>query len=143
MPNPNPYQVGTQVTDVNVMIGRCSLDYQQVEPDRHPVNAGCSNFRYINNDQSSVSSQRHQRIKTDQRKQQKCAFLYFKRNPTLRQYRKEWKKFGQNLQDLLADQARMISGKGWFTDIKILEICGHIMKIHKEYVDQSKGKKIH
>ena len=49
-----------QITDLSIIIGRCSLDNQQAGFSQHPVNVGCSNFRYTNNDQGNHSMDRYQ-----------------------------------------------------------------------------------
>ena len=61
MSNLNIKKRGTQATGLGVMIGRRSLDSQHGRPGRHPVNAGCSFFRYLNDDISNHNYQRPKR----------------------------------------------------------------------------------
>ena len=50
-------QHGTQTYCLGIMIGRCSLNSQHGGPDRYPVNVGCYNPRYTNNDLSDQTTQ--------------------------------------------------------------------------------------
>ena len=50
--------IGTLTTSLGVMIGSCSSDSQHGRPDCHPTNAGCSFFRYINDDVRNHNDQR-------------------------------------------------------------------------------------
>ena len=59
--NCNSTQRGTQATGLGVMVGRCSPDSQHGRPDYHPMNVGCSFFRYINDDVTNQNEQRPKR----------------------------------------------------------------------------------
>ena len=67
--NPNPDHHGTQMTEVSVMLGRCSGNNQHGGIDQHPANVGCSYFRHTSNN----AFERHQR-KNGQEKTKKMLF---------------------------------------------------------------------
>ena len=124
----NITQCGTQATGLGVMIGRCSPDCQHGRPDRHPTNAGCSFFRYINDDATNHNEQRPKR-RTWTREENKLVLeCYFWSNPSQRGYRKRmfeiWQECStfQTTSQRLADQVRTITKKGWFSDHELLEI---------------------
>ena len=135
MSNHNITQRGTQATDLVVMTGRCSPDSQHERPDRHPTNVGCSFFRYINDDVRNHDNQRPKRKKWTWEDNQHALQYYFRSNASQRGYRKRmieiWQecvKF-QTTSQRLADQVRTIIKKGWFSDLKLLEIH---QKIHTQ-----------
>ena len=109
---------GTQDSDLGVMIGRCSLDSQHGRLDRHHVNVGCSLFRYTNNDSTNPTNQRPKQ-KTWTREDNQLA---------KRGYRKRimdiWQELSifQTTSQRLADQARTIMKKGWFSELVIIEM---------------------
>ena len=65
----NPNQRGNQMSDLSVEINKCSFDSQH----GRPVNVGCSNLRYINNNQSNIQL----RDTNGKNGQAKTAKLYF------------------------------------------------------------------
>ena len=128
---------GTQVSDLGVMISRCSLDSQHGRADRHPANVGCSLFRYTNNDSMDPTNQRPKRKTWTREDNQLALHCYFKSNPTQRGYRKRMMEIWQELSifqttsQRLADQIRTIMKKGWFSELEIIEI-------HQEINDQER-----
>ena len=90
MKNPNPNQRETQVT----------------------ANVGCSNFRYINKDQSKKASERNRRKKWTREDNKNVIYCYFKCNPTQKVYRKRVTEIGIesikfNTSQRLTDQAKV------------------------------------
>ena len=121
-------QRGTQDSDLGVMIGRCSLDSQHWRSDRHPANVGCSIFRYTKNDSTNPTNQRPKRKTWTREDNQIALHCYFKCNPTKRGYRKRMMEIWQELSifqttsQRLTDQVRTIMKRGWFPELKIIEI---------------------
>ena len=76
MTNRNKTQRGTQTTVLGVMIGTYSPDSQHGETVYRPANAGCSFFRYTNDDLSNRKNQRRQH-QTRSRQDNKLARLCF------------------------------------------------------------------
>ena len=134
MSNHNITQRGTKATGLGVMIGRCSPDSQHGRPDRHPTNAGCSFYRYINDDVTIYNEQRPKRRTWTREDNQLAREFYFGINPSQRWYRKRmieiWKKRStfQTTNQRLTDQVRTIIMKGWFSDHKLLEIHQKTLK---------------
>ena len=128
MSNHNITQRETQTTGPGVMIGRCSPDSQHGRPGRHPTNAGCSFFRYINDDVTNHNEQRPKRRTWTREENQLVLECYFRSNPSQRGYRKRmieiWQERStfQTASPRLADQLRTIIKKGWFSDLELLEI---------------------
>ena len=95
---------------------------------RHPVNVGCSLFRYTNGDLSNHVNQRPKRKAWTQKDNQLALHCYFRSNPTQRGYRKRLTEIWQELSNFqttcqrLADQDKTIIKKGWFSDLEIIEI---------------------
>ena len=124
--NLNITKRGTQATGFGVMIGRCSLDSPHGRRDYHPVNVGCSLFRYLNNDISNHNNRRPKRKTWTREDNQLALHCYFKSNPSQRGYRKIeiWQECAsfQTTSQGLADQVKTIIKKRWFSDLDILEI---------------------
>ena len=77
-------QFGTQVIGSVIMIGKCSPDFQHGRPDRHPLNVGCSFFRYMNDDLRNNTDLRR-KYKTWTREDNQFALhCYFRSNATQR-----------------------------------------------------------
>ena len=121
MSNHNITQCGTQATGLGVMISRCSPDSQHGRHGLHPTNVGCSFFRYINDDVTNPNEQRPKR-------------RTWTSNPSQRGYRKRmfeiWQECStfQTTSQMLADQVRTITKKGWFSDLELLEIHQKTLK---------------
>ena len=128
MSNRNITQRGTQATGLGVMIGRCSPDRQHRRPDRHPTNVVYSFFRYIKDDVTNHNEQRPKRKTWTREDNELTLQCYFRSNPSQRGYRKRmleiWQERStfQTTSQRLADQARTIIKKDWFSDLELLEI---------------------
>ena len=129
-------QRGTQAKGLEVMIGRCSPDSQHGRPDRYPANVGCSIFRYTNDELRNHTNPRRKHKTCTWEDNQRILHCYFWIMLTQRGYRKRiieiWHECTsfQTTSQRLADQVRTIMRKGWFSDLKILEIHQKIDNEH-------------
>ena len=125
MSNQSITQRGTQATGLGIMIGRCSSDCKHGRPGRHPMNVGCSFFRYINDDVTNHNEQRPKRRTWTREENQLVLEYSFKSKPSQRGYRKRmieiWQGCStfQTTSQRLADQFRTITKKGWFSLVEI------------------------
>ena len=116
--NQNIAQREIQAASLGVMIGRCSPDCQHRRSNRHPANVGCFFFRYTNDDLRNYTNQRRKHKTWTRVDNQLALHCYFKRNPTLRGYRKRMIEIWQNcasfqtISQRLADQVKTIMKKG-------------------------------
>ena len=128
MLNQNMTQRGTQATGLDVRIGRCSPDSQHGRLSHHPASIGCSFFRYTNDDSKNHTNQRHKHKTWTREDNQLALHCYFRSNPTRWGYRKRmieiWQDCAsfQTTSQRLADQAKTIMKKGWFSDLETLVI---------------------
>ena len=115
MSNLNITQRGIQATGLSVMIGRCSPNSQLERPRRHPANAGCSFFRYTNDNLRNHTNQRPKRKAWTREDNQLALHCYFWSNPTQRGYRKRMIEIWQECSNFQTK-------KGWFSGLEIIEI---------------------
>ena len=127
----NQNQHGTHMTNLSLMIGKCSLDSLHGGSSYITANVGCTNFRYTTN-KKATTQRIDSKDKMNRRRQQNSLDCYFKRNPAQRGYMERIIEISAKFARLdstskwLADQARMILKKGWFSDLPIQEIHGQI-----------------
>ena len=88
MLNRNITQFGTPAIGFGVMIDWCSPDRQRGRPGLHPLNVGCSFFRYKNDYLRKYINQRSKHKTWTKEDNQFALHCYYRRNPTRRGYRK-------------------------------------------------------
>ena len=87
MTNANPNKLGSQMTDMRVMISRCSLHSQH--RGNRSESCECWLFLFkVNKDQNSNASERQQRKKTEFGKHKSIICCFLRSNLTQRRY---WK----------------------------------------------------
>ena len=138
MSNRNMTHLGTQITGLGIMIGRCYADSQHEGSNCHSVIVDCSFFEYTNVVLSNHTSQRRRHKTWTRRDNQRELHCYFRCYSTQRRYKKRmieiWGKCTrfQTTAQSLADQVRTIIKNSWFSDIEIQVIRQKTKRVPKQ-----------
>ena len=137
-PNANANQRGTQMTDLSLMIGNCSIDSSNGGSSCHPANVGSPYFRYTSKNQINKTSKIDQRGKCTREDNKNTIDCYFKSNP--KQGGKWiwmmdiWSESAKSHNSQrLTDQAKLILKEGWYSDLEKREKC---VQVNREQYTQ-------